>query len=109
MQYKNNVVNKLLVHCWVSGALSPYCVPDWLMDVTLCGGVCCWFGVLCENCIVDASICMMPLTRCVCGVCVCDVIFLFCLFCQVHLLLPYMDCVTFVLCGLCVVVGVWFV
>lgn len=35
MQYKNNVVNKLLVHCWVSGALSPYCVPDWLMSVTV--------------------------------------------------------------------------
>ena len=46
---------------------------------------------------------MMPLLWC----CVCDVIFLFCLFCQVHLLLPYMDCVTFVLCGLCVVVGVF--
>ena len=83
-------------------------MPDWLMDAICCGGVCCWFGVLCENCIVDASICMMPLTRCVCGVCVCDVIFLFCLFCQVHLLLPYMDCVTFCwLCGLCVVVGVF--
>ena len=35
MQYNNNVVNKLLVHCWVSGALSPYCVPDWLMGVTV--------------------------------------------------------------------------
>ena len=32
---KGKFVNKLLVHCWVSGALSPYCVPDWLMDVTV--------------------------------------------------------------------------
>lgn len=39
---------------------------------------------------------------------VCDVIFLFCLFCQVHLLLPHVGCVTFCwLCGLCVVVGVF--
>lgn len=35
MQYRNKFVNKLLVHCWVSGALSPYCVPDWLMGVTV--------------------------------------------------------------------------
>lgn len=28
-------VDCTLVHCWVSGALSPYCVPDWLMGVTV--------------------------------------------------------------------------
>ena len=42
------------------------------MRVICCGGVCLLVGVLCENCIVDASICMMPL---VWWCCVCDVIF----------------------------------
>lgn len=48
----------------------------------------CWFvvGVLCENCIVDASIKhVWQAALCVwCVVCVCVISFL-CLFCQVHL------------------------
>ena len=48
----------------------------------------CWLGVvgvLCENCIVDASI-KHARMDCFCGlfVCVCVISFL-CLFCQVHL------------------------
>ena len=73
------------------------------MDAICCGGVCCWFGVLCENCIVDASIshdaigCLWLVVFCVC-----DVIFLFCLFCQVHLLLPHVAAWLFVGCVVCV-------
>ena len=53
----------MLVHCWVSGVLSPGCNPLGLSAgrvLLLCGGGVGggWFeGVLCENCIVDASIC----------------------------------------------------
>ena len=45
----------MLVHCWVSGALSPFLVPDHIAGVH---GLCVLVvvGVLCENCIVDASI-----------------------------------------------------
>lgn len=43
-----------LVRCWVSGAI---CVL--FRDLAVCAacvcGWCVWLGVLCENCIVDAS------------------------------------------------------
>ena len=85
----------------------PVCVPGWLMRVICCGGVCLLVGVLCENCIVDASICMMPL---VWWCCVCDVIFscvfilsssFFAAVCGLH---GFLLCW---LCGVCVVVGVF--
>ena len=74
----------MLVHCWVSGALSPFLVPDHFAGVH---GLCVLVvvGVLCENCIVDASIKHMGRAAFVwCVVCVCVISFL-CLFCQVHL------------------------
>ena len=72
-----------------------------------CGGVCLLVGVLCENCIVDASICMMPLAFCL-WCCVCDVIFS-CVFILSSSLVAtaYGLCDLCWLCGLCVVVGVF--
>ena len=77
--------NLLLVHCWVSGAAHGACA---LVRLFLCGvgvwcvGGCSWWltacwlawlcwlvvvGVVCENCIVDASI----LFFCLCVFCLC--------------------------------------
>ena len=46
----------MLVHCWVSGALSPGCNPHFFSSRDAIGMVVGLCGVLCENCIVDASI-----------------------------------------------------
>ena len=48
---------QMLVHCWVSGASCPFLRAHSGGAATLfvCGG-CFWGGVVCENCIVDASI-----------------------------------------------------
>ena len=75
------------------------------MDAAFVGGVCCWFGVLCENCIVDASISRDA--ACFCGwCCVCDVIFLFVYFvkftCCCHMLAAWLRVVWFVCGGWCV-------
>ena len=61
----------MLVCCWVSGMTCV--VPCGAYNLVL-SAVCGWWqvvGVLCENCIVDASI--MPARVCGCGV-----FFLFC-------------------------------
>ena len=57
----------------------PVCVPGWLMRVICCGGVCLLVGVLCENCIVDASIkhALDGLHLCGLFVCVCVISFFF--------------------------------
>ena len=57
----------MLVHCWVSGALSPFFVPDHLAGGH---GLCVLVvvGVLCENCIVDASIKHVWQAALLCGV-----------------------------------------
>ena len=44
------------MHCWVSGALSPGCNPHVAHVARFVAWLCGWCGVLCENCIVDASI-----------------------------------------------------
>ena len=61
----------------------------WCLTILLVCMVCvCWFvvGVLCENCIVDASI-KHARMDCFCGlfVCVCVISFFLINFCQVHL------------------------
>ena len=69
-------VYELLVHCWVSGAAHGACTCFcvWVVvpgcDSLLPAGCCGWLvvvGVVCENCIVDASILFFV---CVCFVCV---------------------------------------
>ena len=59
----------MLVHCWVSGALFPGCLTHMSLMVrvlnVLVVGLC---GVLCENCIVDASIKHVWQAALLCGV-----------------------------------------
>ena len=76
------------MHCWVSGALFPGCVTRMSFDnyFSFCGVVVVLCGVLCENCIVDASIklhaccCHFFVWWWVCGLCdFCSFVF-----CVVH-------------------------
>ena len=85
-----SVLKKYVVHCWVSGALFPGCLTHMSLMVrvlnVLVVGLC---GVLCENCIVDASIKPCACHRhflCWWWVMVCVISFFFSqFFCQVHL------------------------
>ena len=77
------------MHCWVSGALFPGCVTRMSFDnyFSFCGVVVVLCGVLCENCIVDASIklhaCCFALLCVVCGVRLCGLCDFFVLLCFV--------------------------
>ena len=96
--------SKLFV-CWcIVGCLGHY-PPFLCLTFSLADTFWCWWGVvgvLCENCIVDASIKHAGWAA-LCGlfVCVCVISFFFSqFFCQVHLC---GHCVHFVVCGgLCV-------
>ena len=95
------------MHCWVSGALFPGCNPHefeqsgWMTSWLF--GLC---GVLCENCIVDASIkpcacyCHFLCGGNVCGLC--DFFVLLCFVCshQHCLIAMFVVVVVLVVCSL---------
>ena len=68
-----------LVHCWVSGAAQVIVCPCWALSREPAAVIAAWFHVgvvLCENCIVDASIflfCVLVLFTLIVCVSVCFV------------------------------------
>ncbi len=94
------------MHCWVSGALFPGCITHVSFNnCFLCGVVVVLCGVLCENCIVDASIKPCACHRhflCWWWVMVCVISLFFCVLC-VHtnmMTVAFVVVVVLVVCSL---------